>query len=106
MYAFFFSLSQLSYLCISLTHDTLQSGGSPVSDFLSAIEAETGIGSAYWSLFGHDDDCCQYVDHDDGFSLYYPGRTAVMAAKVAKLVASIFSFVRLSPSFSVDLAVC
>lgn len=22
-------------------------------------------------MFGHDDQCCQYVEHDDGFSFYY-----------------------------------
>ncbi|KAH8118194.1 glycoside hydrolase [Phellopilus nigrolimitatus] len=25
----------------------------------------------FWSLFGHDDECCQYVEHDDGESFYY-----------------------------------
>lgn len=79
------------------------SGGDPVPSFLAAIEAETGIGSSFWSLFGHDDECCMsmfclfapslitfragnYVLHDDGFSLYYPGMTPAMETKVSVVV--------------------
>ena len=42
-----------------------------LSSFLKAIEAVPGTGTAIWSLFGHSDDCCSWVEHDDGFSFYY-----------------------------------
>lgn len=63
-----------------------QSGGDPVPDFLAAVTAEPSIGSAFWSLFGHDDQCCAYVEHDDGFSLYYPGSTPAFSSLVSVVV--------------------
>ncbi|GAA5831603.1 hypothetical protein JCM5353_000420 [Sporobolomyces roseus] len=26
----------------------------------------------FWSLFTHDPQCCNYVKHTDGYSMYYP----------------------------------
>ncbi|KAA1472200.1 glycoside hydrolase [Dentipellis sp. KUC8613] len=46
-------------------------GGDSLESFLSAITKSAGAGDAFWSLFGHDDNCCQYVEHDDGESFYY-----------------------------------
>ncbi|TFY81777.1 hypothetical protein EWM64_g2234 [Hericium alpestre] len=43
----------------------------PLDEFLSVITKSSGAGDAFWSLFGHDDNCCQYVEHDDGESFYY-----------------------------------
>ncbi|KZS94212.1 glycoside hydrolase [Sistotremastrum niveocremeum HHB9708] len=48
-----------------------QSGGDDVADFLDVIKETKGAGDFFWSIFGHDDQCCQYVEHDDGFSFYY-----------------------------------
>jgi mannan endo-1,4-beta-mannosidase len=28
--------------------------------------------SSIWSIQGHDDTCCNFVKHEDGYSLYYP----------------------------------
>lgn len=51
---------------------TQLNGGDPLDKFLSAIEKSgVGDGDIFWSLFGHDDECCQYVEHDDGYSFYY-----------------------------------
>ena len=36
-------------------------------------------GASFWSLFAHND-TYGYVQHDDGFTLHYPGDTAAMAA--------------------------
>lgn len=66
---------------------------APLSSFLNAIENSQVGGSFYWSLFGRDNTCmfrpcplvvtdhcwitklstgCNYVDHNDGFTLHYP----------------------------------
>lgn len=42
--------------------------------------------STFWSLFGHDDQCCLYVEHNDGYSFYYPGRTTDMHARALIMV--------------------
>lgn len=42
----------------------LEVGPTSLSSFLSHVESTDGVaGSAYWSLFGRDDDCCSWVDH-------------------------------------------
>jgi mannan endo-1,4-beta-mannosidase len=46
--------------------------GDALDDFLSALQAGTASGGLFWSLFGHRDDF-GYVEHGDGFALYYPG---------------------------------
>ncbi|KAI0271554.1 glycoside hydrolase superfamily [Gloeopeniophorella convolvens] len=46
-------------------------GGDPIPDFLEVIQKTGYAGDFFWSVFGHDDACCQYVEHDDGFSFYY-----------------------------------
>ncbi|KAI0030945.1 glycoside hydrolase [Vararia minispora EC-137] len=47
-------------------------GGDDLTRFLSTVTEIEGAGDAYWSLFGHDDECCQYVEHDDGtFTSFY-----------------------------------
>jgi hypothetical protein len=45
---------------------------------MSAIAADPHVtGAAFWSLFAHGDDH-GYVQHDDGFTLHYPGDDANM----------------------------
>jgi len=46
-------------------------GGDNLTTFLSTIKDSPAAGDIFWSLFGHDDECCQYVEHDDGESFYY-----------------------------------
>ncbi|TFY71901.1 hypothetical protein EVG20_g1114 [Dentipellis fragilis] len=46
-------------------------GGDTIESFLSVVTKSAGAGDTFWSLFGHDDGCCQYVEHDDGESFYY-----------------------------------
>ncbi|KAH7101975.1 glycoside hydrolase superfamily [Auriculariales sp. MPI-PUGE-AT-0066] len=50
---------------------TGEHGGDELDAFLKAVEAQPGAGTAIWSLFGHSDDCCTWVEHGDGFSFYY-----------------------------------
>jgi mannan endo-1,4-beta-mannosidase len=45
---------------------------------MSAMAADRNVtGAAFWSLFAHGDDH-GYVQHDDGFTLHYPGDDADM----------------------------
>ncbi|KAF8601599.1 glycoside hydrolase [Ceratobasidium sp. AG-I] len=53
-------------------------GGDDLQSFLDAIKAGKSVGS-------HNSDCCSYVEHNDGFSFYYPGRTADMQARAKAL---------------------
>jgi len=46
-------------------------GGDDLTTFLSTIGKSGSAGDIFWSLFGHDDACCEYVEHDDGESFYY-----------------------------------
>lgn len=39
--------------------------------WLATVKNSPGAGDVFWSLFGHDDECCQFVEHDDGESFYY-----------------------------------
>lgn len=65
--------------------DWTNSGGISLSSFLAKIEGQPYMGSSMWSVFGHDDKCCNYVSHDDGYSLYYPngGSSSLQANKLA-----------------------
>lgn len=53
---------------------------STLASFLSTTtslaDSDALSGSLYWSLFGRDDQCCAYVDHDDGYTLHYPSNPA------------------------------
>ncbi|WP_371484044.1 carbohydrate binding domain-containing protein [Kitasatospora sp. NBC_00315] len=51
------------------------------ADALALADDPNVTGALSWSLFGHADDH-GYVQHDDGFTLHYPGDTAAMHATV------------------------
>mgnify|MGYP001075693267 CR=1 FL=1 len=60
---------------------------TPVTpSFLAWMEGSVdGVAyDAYWSLFGHDDNY-GYVQHNDGFTLHWPGDNAAMAANATLL---------------------
>ena len=58
-------------LALLLTYFAWQNGGDDLTSFLSTVTESAGAGDIFWSLFGHDDACCQFVEHDDGESFYY-----------------------------------
>ncbi|GAA6034679.1 hypothetical protein JCM8097_001113 [Rhodosporidiobolus ruineniae] len=65
---------------------TSSHGGSALSDYINMLESG-GIGDMMWSLFGHDAQCCAFVQHNDGYSLYYPnGNSAADQANALKVV--------------------
>ncbi len=43
-----------------------------MADYIAAIEAQPYLGDMIWNVMGHDAECCAYVSHNDGYSLYYP----------------------------------
>ncbi|GAA5871921.1 hypothetical protein JCM16303_000915 [Sporobolomyces ruberrimus] len=43
-----------------------------LTDYLALIESSKTMGDSIWSIQGHDDECCKFVNHEDGYSLYYP----------------------------------
>ncbi|GAA5906944.1 hypothetical protein JCM8208_003719 [Rhodotorula glutinis] len=50
----------------------------PLSDYLSYIESQKpNIGDMIWNVMGHDPQCCRYVSHNDGYSMYYPSGNSV-----------------------------
>ncbi|KAI5481657.1 mannan endo-1,4-beta-mannosidase, glycoside hydrolase family 5 protein [Pseudohyphozyma bogoriensis] len=65
---------------------TNQHGGDSLSSFYSILENMTGSGSMMWSVFGHDAQCCNYVEHNDGYSLMYPNGNTAALQKQALLV--------------------
>ncbi|KAK4055790.1 hypothetical protein OIV83_000337 [Microbotryomycetes sp. JL201] len=58
---------------------------TPLHSFLPALESlardDKLSGSLYWSLFGKDDECCNYVQHSDGYTLHYPSDASVASAR-------------------------
>ncbi|GCE28765.1 hypothetical protein KDA_42490 [Dictyobacter alpinus] len=60
-------------------------GGDTLSSFLPSVEHNSEIaGDLYWSLFGHND-TYGYTQHDDGYTLHYPGNTADRRARIQSL---------------------
>lgn len=58
--------------------------GDAIGDFLAAIEQNGAAGDTYWSLFSHHN-TYGYVQHDDGYTLHYPGDTSDMRSRTQAL---------------------
>ncbi|GAA5830082.1 hypothetical protein JCM11251_006867 [Rhodosporidiobolus azoricus] len=67
---------------------TASGGGVPLADYLSTIEnAGSYLGDMIWNVMGHDAQCCAFVPHNDGYSLYYPnGNTPADQANILQVV--------------------
>ena len=64
---------------------TNKHGGDALASFLHEIEHNSAIsGDLFWSLFGRDD-MGHYVQHNDGYTLHYPGDNPTMRAQVIML---------------------
>lgn len=60
-------------------------GEGDLPEVLETIQNNYAIsGSFYWSLFGHND-TFGFVEHDDGFTLHYPGSTEALKEKSSLL---------------------
>ena len=61
---------------------TNQHGGDALADFLREVENNQAVsGDLFWSLFGRDD-MGRYVQHNDGYTLHYPGDDDDMRIRV------------------------
>ncbi|REE91708.1 cellulase (glycosyl hydrolase family 5) [Paenibacillus taihuensis] len=62
-----------------------EEGYGTLASFYSAIESNPVIaGDAPWALFGHSDDY-GYVQHNDGYTIHYPGDNAAMSTKTQQM---------------------
>lgn len=59
-------------------------GGDPLPAFLSAIADSPAAGDLSWTLIPHAD-TRGFVDHNDGFQLFYPGRNSDEQNRIALL---------------------
>lgn len=58
--------------------------GPDLTSFLSIIQSSGTAGDTYWSFFPHNDNY-GYVEHNDGYTLHYPGDTNAMRQAVQLL---------------------
>ncbi|TNY24545.1 glycoside hydrolase superfamily [Rhodotorula diobovata] len=86
---------------------TGQKGGDDLDTFYSTIEAMDGSGSMMWSIFGHDDRCCDWIYHNDGYSLYYPnGLNSAMNKAAIKLMKHWYRMRGLTPPSALPAVAC
>ncbi|GAA5869600.1 hypothetical protein JCM3774_005491 [Rhodotorula dairenensis] len=86
---------------------TGQKGGDSLSTFYSTLENWPGSGSMMWSIFGHDDYCCNYVQHNDGYTLGYPNGIADnLKTPALKLVQHWYRMRGLTPPSAMPAVAC
>ncbi|NIZ92771.1 hypothetical protein [Kineococcus rubinsiae] len=61
-------------------------GGEPLATFLDAVRTSGAAGALTWSVVAHHD-TAGFVDHDDGYQYFFPGRTADERARTGTLQA-------------------
>ncbi|GAA5910192.1 hypothetical protein JCM8208_006754 [Rhodotorula glutinis] len=82
-------------------------GGDDLDTFYSTIEKMDGSGSMMWSIFGHDDRCCDWIYHNDGYSLYYPnGMSSSMNKAAIKLMKHWYRMRGLTPPSALPAVAC
>jgi mannan endo-1,4-beta-mannosidase len=60
---------------------------SPFRLLSSILTPPPPFHSMIWNVMGHDDQCCNYVKHSDGYSLYYPnGNSPADQANILQIV--------------------
>ncbi|KAL8293642.1 hypothetical protein RQP46_000343 [Phenoliferia psychrophenolica] len=74
---------------------TGENGGNSVDEFVQYLESTPSIiGDMTWSLFTRDQQCCNFVQHDDGYSMYYPnGNTPALQTNILKVVQHNYRYV-------------
>ncbi|KAM0790852.1 hypothetical protein ACM66B_004695 [Microbotryomycetes sp. NB124-2] len=66
---------------------TNNNGGNSIDQYIKRIESSYFFGDMVWSLFGHDDNCCAFLPHNDGYTIYYPnGNTPSEQNNILKVV--------------------
>ncbi|ORY89070.1 glycoside hydrolase superfamily [Leucosporidium creatinivorum] len=62
-------------------------GGDTLAAYITKLESHYYLGDLVWSIQGHDDECCAFLPHNDGYSIYYPnGNSAVDMAAILQVV--------------------
>ncbi|GAA5820854.1 hypothetical protein JCM3770_007269 [Rhodotorula araucariae] len=52
---------------------TSTQSSTPLATYLSLIESyKPNVGDMIWNVMGHDPQCCRFISHNDGYSMYYP----------------------------------
>ncbi|SCZ94055.1 BZ3500_MvSof-1268-A1-R1_Chr6-1g08391 [Microbotryum saponariae] len=51
---------------------TDSNGGDSLSSFLAQARKQPTLGALVWNMFAHDAQCCNYVTHNEPYSIYYP----------------------------------
>lgn len=79
--------------------------GTGVEAFLAETEKfdSKGSGDLFWSLFGHDDRCCDLVDHSDGFTMHYPGKSDDEKGSVARIIKHTYTIRRKASNLNANL---
>ncbi|CAH7672323.1 glycoside hydrolase superfamily [Phakopsora pachyrhizi] len=79
---------------------TGSNGGLSLNNFYNEVRKTKNVGDIAWSVMAHDESCCRYITHDDGYSIYYPnGNARLMQNRVLRLVQHWYHFTgRDSPS--------
>ncbi|GAA5823456.1 hypothetical protein JCM3770_006043 [Rhodotorula araucariae] len=86
---------------------TGQKGGDDLDTFYATIEGMSGSGSMMWSIFGHDDRCCNWIYHNDGYSLYYPnGMNDKLSKAALKLMKHWYRMRGLTPPSALPAVAC
>lgn len=67
-----------------------KNNGNDLNGWLKAVEAQPGTGDMFWSIFGHDEKGCNWVKHNDGYSMYYPNGNSASETSRMLLVAQHF----------------
>ncbi|BGP38816.1 hypothetical protein JCM10449v2_002754 [Rhodotorula kratochvilovae] len=82
-------------------------GGDDLDTFYATIEGMSGSGSMMWSIFGHDDRCCNWIYHNDGYSLYYPnGMNDSLSKAALKLMKHWYRMRGLTPPSALPAVAC
>ncbi|GAA5940708.1 hypothetical protein JCM10213_004294 [Rhodosporidiobolus nylandii] len=87
---------------------TGQKGGGDLDTFYSYIkDSMPGAGSMMWSMFGRDDQCCNWVTHNDGYSLYYAnGMSSTLINYAGKLMKHWYNMRGLTPPTALPAIAC
>ena len=66
---------------------TGSNGGLTLSTFFNQVIKTNNVGDIAWNVMSHDDQCCKYITHDDGYSIYYPnGNASILQKRLLRLV--------------------
>ncbi|SGY60627.1 BQ5605_C007g04458 [Microbotryum silenes-dioicae] len=82
-------------------------GGDDLATYLNAVLAQTYMGVLSWSIQGHDSQCCAFVPHSDGYSMYYPnGNSAADQARILQVVQFYYRATGRTPPSTLPAVAC